>query len=178
MRRALVGVICGALTIAPSASASAVGMRSSVSEATYLGWDVAVPAVSDDDQVNRYVIGPQQFRISGPTGVDIRLTAAAGSLPAPTGSPLPYRVVRAGRRVSITGVTRPHVADARVDIGYAATTGGRHGTIGRVTTGSHGRFSISWRPRSAGTYAITSALPDPPAGLLPDHNCDLALTVS
>jgi hypothetical protein len=80
--------------------------------------------------------------------------------------------------VTITGSTRPRVRHARILIGYAATTGQRRGMIGAVTTTAKGTFAVSWRPPASGTYTITSDLPRPPRGLLPDHNCDLALTVT
>ncbi len=147
-----------------------------VPEFTFLGWDVAIPATaSDPSQINRFMTYVP-FRIAGPTGVDIRLSAGKGTRPGH--GVAPYPVVRAGHDVQITGVTRPQVRHARIHVGYSSTTGHRHGTIGTVRTDDHGRFAITWRPRAIGIYTITSALPDPPAGLLPDHNCDLALTVS
>ena len=149
-----------------------------VPEFTFLGWDIAIPAIaSNPADINRYFTYVP-FRIVGPTGVDIRLTASTGTHPAAPGAALPYPVVREGRPVRITGVTRPRVAHTRIRIGYAATTGHQHGTIGTARTNTNGQFEITWRPRTTGTYTITSALPHPPAGLLPDHNCDLALTVS
>jgi hypothetical protein len=118
------------------------------------------------------------FFIKGPTGVDIRLTAGAGTHPASHHARLPYPTVGVGRRAVITGRTRPRVPDTRVVIGYQQTNGSSHGTIATVRTDARGRFAVRWRPRRRGTFAITSLLPNPPAGRLADHNCDIALIVN
>jgi hypothetical protein len=141
----------------------------------YLGVAVGVPATAQDSsQISYYHLGPEQFTIRGRTGVQIHLAAIAGARREGNAS---YPVVAAGDTITIAGTTNPKVAGARLQIGYAATTSRRQGAVGTVTTDRRGAFRIAWKPPASGTYTITSAYTHPAAGLLADHNCDLALLV-
>ncbi|MGI8712084.1 MAG: hypothetical protein ACR2NR_02660 [Solirubrobacteraceae bacterium] len=125
-------------------------------------------------EVNRYQLGPQQFAIRGPTGVQIHLTLSAGARRERAAR---YPVVAAGHTVHIAGTTDPKVSDAPIEVGYRSTTGAAHGTIGTASTDQTGGFHIAWTPPTPDTYTITSAYLHPSHGYLADRNCDLALVV-
>ncbi len=142
----------------------------------YLGMVVGVPASAPNpSQITRYHLGPAQFAIRGRTGVHIQLDGAVGG--ARRKGNAPYPVVSLGHTVKIAGTTKPKLVGARMQIGYQATTSNRRGVIGTVTTDPRGGFSVAWKPPAKGTYTITSSYRRPAAGLLADHNCDLALSV-
>jgi hypothetical protein len=142
----------------------------------FLGIAVTVPASAPyASAITRYSLGPQQFAVRGPTGVHIQLSATIGG--AHRVGDDPYPVAPAGHSVTIRGTTNPEVLRGQVQVGYRATIGTRRGTIGVVTTDQHGAFHVTWKPPAQGTYTITTSYRHPAAGLLADHNCDLALTV-
>jgi len=66
----------------------------------------------------------------------------------------------------------------RVGIGEISTISHRRRAIATVTTHADGSFVTTWRPRRPGNYTITSAIDHPPAGLLSDRSCNLALTIT
>jgi hypothetical protein len=149
-----------------------------VSQVPAVRWLVGVPASADSSsQITDRQIGPQTFHVRGRTGVAIRLHAGAGAH-APAGhTGLPYRTINAGQRAMILGTTRPRLNHAPIQLTYAATVGHHHGMIGTAITGPYGTFAINWQPRTRGIDTITAAVRDPPARLLPDRSCDLALDV-
>jgi hypothetical protein len=125
-------------------------------------------------EINEYHFGPPDFTIRGPVGVHIQLAIPAT---ARREHDALYPVIAARRTVRIFGTTNPKISGAHLEIGYRSVTGPRHGLIGIATTDRRGAFHVAWRPPATGTYTITSDYRHPRAGLLADHNCDLALTV-
>jgi hypothetical protein len=141
-----------------------------------LGVVVGIPAsAADSSQITYYHLGPAQFAVRGPSGVQIHLRAGVGARRQHNAL---YPVVVVGHTVEIAGTTNPELAGAHLQVGYRSTTSARRGAIGAVTTNKRGAFHIAWTPSVKGTYTVTSSYRNPAAGLLADHNCDLALTAT
>ena len=147
---------------------------------TRLGWIIAVPATAKDParEITYRQVTPVRFHVMPPYGVRIHLRAGTGARPAPRGSSLfPYPQVKLGHPVRIEGSTRPEIARARVRLQAIDTRTHRRRTIGSTVTGTHGAFAVTWRPPHPGVRTITATLAPHQAGVLADHNCDLALSV-
>jgi hypothetical protein len=135
-----------------------------------------IPASAPDpaSQITTYPLGTLRFTAASPSGVQIKLSALAGTHRDRRAL---YPAVRHGRRVIIGGETAPRLNHQPLQIGYQSTITGRRGTIGTIETDHDGRFKIIWRPEQRGIYTITAGYQHPASGLLADHACDLALSV-
>jgi hypothetical protein len=114
----------------------------------------------------------------GRTGVRIVLRAAAGARMSGRGE---GALVRLGRPVLIAGSTRPRLVHAALRVAavsLARSSRPRRLAIRAIRTGADGRFSVSWRPPTAGTYVITATVVRGTSAYVSDTGCDLTLVAA
>ena len=171
----------GVVLTLPSHSVTTLTYRITLAAPPWPGLAPTVAAVAylpDSNDAPLRSLGPVRLFTGGPTGVRIALTAPGASLPAHPDAPL---TVHDRQRVVIHGTTMPPLLHGVVHIGIERyRRDANHSAdlpIGTAITDARGQFSLNWRDPTPGTYRITASIPHPGHGLLPDHGCDLALTV-
>ena len=123
-------------------------------------------------------LGQVKVPLDGPTGVRITLTARGAARPTEPGGAF---VLDHAGKVVIRGTTAPVVRHALVRIAVRdylrAGLTPSPAPLGAARTDGRGRFALTWRAPTAGTYQVSAAIPHPGHGLLADRTCDLPLSV-